>query len=258
MAKVKFLERAAVRGSRRHVLDWVELPGFNDELSSLISSTGAVITEHDEWLPRGRVDSREARLSRFGPKVLPEHLDWRELSTWWLKHPRGANTPNWDLAATCTVDGQRGLLLVEAKAHKNEMNRDGKSLASTASEHSSANHRQIGQAIDQARSALELAVPGVDISRDRCYQFSNRVAHAWWLAMSGLPVVLLYLGFLEDDNMVDVGEPFSDDSDWQRHFRAHVAGLWPERWLERWIGCGDGSMTLVVRSRGITCRGRMR
>jgi hypothetical protein len=53
----------------------------------------------------------------------------RELLAWWLGPARSSGTtPTIDIASTCTVGGRRGLLLIEAKAHDNELERAGKPL----------------------------------------------------------------------------------------------------------------------------------
>jgi hypothetical protein len=44
-----------------------------------------------------------------------------------LVEQRGANTSDWDFASTCTVDGQKGLVLIEAKAYAAELDIKGKS-----------------------------------------------------------------------------------------------------------------------------------
>ena len=121
------LERERTNGSRRHMLDWVsDQTRFISEMSGFIDGTGAVLTLEDRWLPKGWSNAREARLETFAPDVLQEPAIGRDLRAYWLKHPRRANTPNWDLASTCTVDGRRGLLLVEAKAHRSELHESGR------------------------------------------------------------------------------------------------------------------------------------
>ena len=64
-----------------------------------------------------------------------------------------------------------------------------------------ANHNQIGDAIQQANHGLEPLLPGWDLSRDSHYQLSNRFAWSWKIASMGVPVVLVYLGFLNADEM---------------------------------------------------------
>ena len=101
-----------------------------------------------------------------------------------------------DIASACEIEGKSGLLLVEAKAHENELSYSGKSSPGV-SVNSQGNHQQIGQAIAEANAGLELAAGNPwGISRDSHYQLSNRFAWAWKLASLGVPVVLVYLGFL--------------------------------------------------------------
>lgn len=51
------------------------------------------------------------------------------------------------------------------------------------------------------------------ISRDSRYQKSNRFAWACKLAGLGLPVVLMYLGFVRADEMRDRRAPLADAGD---------------------------------------------
>ncbi len=239
------------RGSRKHVLDWVERSEFAAEFTRLLEPTGAVITSDDSWMPLGHSDDEEARLDVHGPALFGEVPAWRELWHWWLTHNGNANTPNWDIACTCRIDGGRGLALVEAKAHMRELKLNGKRLESTASERSRENHERIGQAIAGASAALAALVPGVALSRDSHYQLANRVALSWKLASMGIPVVLVYLGFTGDAGISDVGEPLEDDSHWREVFADHASGVLPNEFLEREIDCGAARMQLLVRSRSV-------
>ena len=60
------------------------------------------------------------------------------------------------------------------------------------------------------------ALPGWHLSRDTHYQLTNRFAWAWTIAMLGVPVVLIYLGFLQANDMRDEGAPFVSAADWDR------------------------------------------
>jgi hypothetical protein len=113
------------RGSRKHVLDWVEDPEFPNQLTEMLVPTGAVVTPDDTWMPLSHEKPIEARIESFGPTALPDSIKWEILSDWWLIHKRGANTPNWDIASTCSINGQKGLVLVEAKANASELKADG-------------------------------------------------------------------------------------------------------------------------------------
>jgi hypothetical protein len=215
----------------------------------MLEATGAVVTERDNWMPRGWTNPTEARLETFGPAALPGTVDWRQLSRWWLKHPGGANTPNWDFAASCQLGSRRGLVLIEAKAHTFEMGMSGKTLRKTASVKSRENHSRICAAIAEASRGMGASVPDVSFSASRGYQLANRLAHVWWLADRGIPTVLLYLAFLNDERMQDVGDPIRDPDDWRKWFAIHSHGALPEDAKERWITCGSGSFFLGLRTR---------
>ena len=177
--------------------------------------------------------------------MLPDDVCGR-LAAWWLVY--GANVPNWDLASTCTVGGRRGIVLVEAKANAAELKAGGKVLAKNASPRSRANHERIGAAIGEACAGLSRVVPGVRISRDHCYQLSNRIATAWKLASMGVPTVLMYLGFLGDAGICDVGPPLASPEEWRRLFWEHAKCVLPEFFGDGPIDCGGATMQLIVRS----------
>ena len=93
-------------------------------LSALAAPFATVDPVRHSWMPRGFAEPREARLDDL-PSFLSER-DREVITNWFLRFPRGANTPNWDIASTATVDGREGLLLVEAKAHTRELSDSGK------------------------------------------------------------------------------------------------------------------------------------
>lgn len=246
MEVVETLQRLATRGSRRHVLNWVATPDFLASLNALVEGTGASVRARDTWMPTGWGAPAEARLDGRGPESSLD-IDWDDLRSWWLAEPGRGNVPNWDLLTTCSIDGREGLVLVEAKANAAELSAAGKRPPGTSPD-SRANHERIGGAIGDAQTALAAQLPGIDISRDRAYQFSNRIAFAWWLAKHGVPVVLLYLGFTGDERISDVGEPFADAEAWQRHFEARVQRLFPLGALGESIDCGAAAFRLIVRA----------
>jgi hypothetical protein len=103
------------------VLDWTDRPQFSVELLQLVAPVDCRLTARSQWMPQGYRSPDEARLETFGPKVVPETETWSNLRTWWLAHERGANTPNWDIAASCEIDEKPGLILIEAKANLPEL-----------------------------------------------------------------------------------------------------------------------------------------
>ena len=161
----------------------------------------------------------EARLGK-APKFLTD--EQREtVTSWWLAHRRRANTPNWDIACTATIDGRESLILVEAKAHSSELKVKGKRSGNQE------NHDKIGSAIQQANDGLNAVLPGWALSRDSHYQLANRFAWSWQIASLGVPVVLVYLGFLRAEEMCDQGEPFADADAWESFGKEYSQGIVP-------------------------------
>ena len=132
-----------------------------DRLTDLVGLPDVTVTANDYWMPCGKpVRTRngwnpgpaaEARLDRDDGFLLPEAQ--RQLRDWWLAEAAGANTPNWDLAATCNVEGGSGLVLIEAEAHAKDLSTAGKSPPRSANEWK--NHEQIGAAIAQANAGFQ-------------------------------------------------------------------------------------------------------
>ncbi|HEY8054467.1 MAG TPA: hypothetical protein VIE13_01000 [Terriglobales bacterium] len=231
-------------------MDWVSRREFPAELINLIAPVPARLLPSSEWMPRGYSAPVEAELDTFGPAHFANAgIDWPALHGWWLMHD--GTTPNWDIVLTCEIEGRPGIVLVEAKANKPEMNSGGKNKDENATRASGENHDQIGAAIEEARTGLTELVPGahVGISRDSHYQLSNRLAFTWKLARLGLPTVLVYLGFLGDEGIRDVGEPFRNSVDWQDAFHACARGVAPPELFETRLDIGPAPAWVLVRSR---------
>ena len=238
------------RGSRKHVLDWTSRPTFVVEMLQLIGAPAPCkITAASQWMPQGHANPQEARLETFAPFLSQSVRN--ELRKWWLVHEAGANTPNWDIALGCEIEGKPGLVLVEAKANVPEMSRGGKPLPDDASDRSQANHARITQAIADACAGLSCAGAVTTIGADKHYQLSNRLAFAWKLADLGIPTVLIYLGFTGDEGIRDAGEPFRDDSHWQATFSAYAHANVPREVFESRIDCGRAPAYFLIRSRPV-------
>ena len=99
---------------------------------------------------------------------------------------------------------------------------------------SQENHKQIGWAIAEASDGLASTTGKPwGLSRDHHYQLSNRFAWSWKLASLGIPAVLLYLGFL---NAQDMAEPlFRSEAEWTRAIRDHCRGAVDERCWGEWL-----------------------
>lgn len=246
----------AFRGSRKHILDWVTHAGFRTELNAMLALSGVAVGPSDRFMPTGFDDAGmvEAQLHRFGPALMPSTIDWAELNRWWLAAPHGANTPNWDLAATASLNGRPALVLVEAKANVPELSAAGKARpvgkdGAPASKNSWRNHSHIAQAIAEAETALNAIEPGFSLSRDMHYQLSNRIAFSWKLGSLGLPTVLVYLGFTGDTGILDAGPMFATSAQWNALFNRESAGVLPPNVLDRWIAVGPAAFMILVRSR---------
>lgn len=203
-----------------------------DRLTGLVGLPDVAVSPNDFWMPCGKPvkvgkgwdkkPAAEARLDRLNARFVAPEIR-KQLLNWWLEIVGVANTPNWDMASTCKIEGREGLLLVEAKAHRNELSEKGKSMP--VNENRQKNHEQIGLAIEQANTDLGRVAGGNwGLSRDDRYQLANRFAWSWKLASLGVPVVLLYLGFLNAKDMVRDGELFRSKCDWTRVLRDHARG----------------------------------
>ncbi|RJP82587.1 MAG: hypothetical protein C4522_02940 [Desulfobacteraceae bacterium] len=231
-------------GSSEHVAE---------RLTSLIEPWGRV-TSKDRWMPEGFVNTEEAQLHR-APKLLDPEMG-KQLQDWWLAVVSGnSKTPNWDIASTCTVSangrGKPGLLLLESKAHTEELNKEdtGKSLRHPVSENSQRNHLRIGKCIQDANLALTEGTGfSWSLSRDRNYQMSNRFTWSLKLIELGFSVILVYLGFLNATEM-DKGKKqrhFADHAEWQSLVKSHSAPLFSEKvWDASWALNGQALIPLI-------------
>jgi hypothetical protein len=247
---LRLRRQMSFRGSRKHVLDWVEEPKFTAQFEAMLSPSGArpVI---GTWRPLGYSSPDEAKLDSYGPNVLPNAIDWGAFADWWLVHKRAANTPNWDLVAKCDFSGRPGLALVEAKANVSELKSDGKLLPKDATVHTIENHKQIESAINEARVGLSTLMPGVTVGIriEKFYQLANRLTFAWKLASLGVPVVLVYLGFLQDHGINDAGPELQSDQHWNTVFWDHASTVVPRELFERQHVIGGAPLWLFLRSR---------
>ena len=242
------------------MLEWTARREFREELNELLCPAPVEVRSNDHFMPRGVREPREARIESFcGEAFMPRELR-HSLRDWWLCHARGANTPNWDLAATCRIEGSDGLLLCEAKANAPELSPAGKRLAATSrrpgpprkpSHRSEENHRQIARAIAEASHALRALGVVRELSIDSHYQLANRLAFTWKLASLGLPVALLYLGFWGDQGIRNVGPPFTSAEDWRRVFGSYASGVLERPGQDVRFAVGHVPALMLVRARKV-------
>lgn len=220
-------------------------------LTALMDGIGTVSVAN-QWMPCGFVDREEAQL-HAAPALLDPTIG-RQLRDWWLAVPSGqARTPTIDIASTCTIDRLPGLLLVEAKAHVQELSKEeaGKRLNAAGSANSRRNHLRIGECIQEASIGFsaETSLPW-NLSHDRNYQMSNRFAWAWKLTELGFPVVLVYLGFLDAQEMRSESNAFATHDDWRDLVIAHSRTLFPSTtWDRSWTIHGRTFAPLIRSTR---------
>ncbi len=199
-------------------------------LTGLINMPDVAVNPTDQWIPwdkpihvnNGKWDkspANEAELHKAG-SLLPSDIRV-QLKDWWLAVAKNARTPNWDIASTCSINGEPGLLLIEAKAHAAELAPKLDKCSSTNRD----NRLRISEAIKQANGSLNIATEGTwNLSRDHHYQLSNRFAWAWKLASLGVPVILIYLGFLGAQDMIG-RELFHCSDDWEKCVKEYGKGV---------------------------------
>lgn len=244
------LGRNAQRGSkpRCHLLTDGSPDVVAASLTALIAPFASVAPD-DRWMPQGFELTDEATLPE-AERLLPASVRL-ELRRWWLAVATNkTRTPNWDIAATCSIDGKPGIALIEAKAHNQELIKEEagrKSIEVPVSDSARRNLLRIDWAVRDASIALAGAtqLPWA-LSRDWNYQMSNRFAWAWKLADLGVPVVLVYLGFLNAVEMADRGAPLAASSAWSELVMDHSQKLFPnEVWNRRWSVNGVPFIPLI-------------
>lgn len=243
------------RGSRKHILDWTNQNDFIKEFEEFLSPLRVNLQGKSIYAPRGFSQPKEIRLKHWRDSQF--YSKYRKLDSWWLAHAKGANTPNWDLAIECYSEKFPILILVEAKAHTNELSRSGKTLKANVSKNSIENHKKISSAILETNNALLKIFPEIDISIDSHYQFANRIAFSWKLASMGFKVILIYLGFTGYKGISDVGKPIEDQQHWQDIMETYTSNILPDSFWNQWIACGKGSMYAAIKSHSIIASSKL-
>ncbi len=148
-------------------------------------------TDDFDYFPKGLTNPREIELDKEKIPINGSIDYCTTLNKWWLK--KSARTPVWDLVCKAEIDGLPGLILVEAKAHNNELYKENDK---TGSEKGSANYNRIEEALKLVNTRYKY-----NLSPDTHYQLSNRIAWSIKLASLGIPVVLIYLGCINTKEM---------------------------------------------------------
>jgi hypothetical protein len=209
-------------------------------LGELIHPYGVVDASRHIWMPKGFAQPQEAKIGETDGFLSAEHQEGA--TSWWLVHRERANTPNWDIACTATIDGREGLILVEAKAHCSELHVEGKPPGNAD------NDRRIRDAIREADMGLNAILPGWHLTADSHYQLCNRFAWSWKIATLGIPVILVYLGFLNANEMADIGQPFRSTDEWVNAVRDHARSVVPENAWERSLDIDGTPARALIRA----------
>lgn len=242
-------------GSRMHVLDWLETPDFVADVRNIISKTGLSIADNAARQPKRRGDHRESVLTGSEDTFLTS-FQKSDLLKWWLIHQHGAKLPTWDLVVQAkAANGAPALVLFEAKAHICELSdagkTEGKRKQPDEQSRTHENHEKIASAIKEASDALAKTLPSINLTHTKSYQFANRIAFAWKLASMGIPVALVYLGFVGDETISTKSDNLSASADWHNAFEAHVKDHFPIAHLDREIPCGAASFWLICHGASV-------
>jgi hypothetical protein len=239
--RIVTLQARDLYGSRlRCLLLTHQPPGTVARLLTELVHPYATVSPSAFWMPRGFLQSEEAKLGEAEGFLSAGARE--AVTAWWLARRAGANTPNWDIACTADIEGRRGLVLVEAKAHSTEMKKDGKDLGHPENEIS------IRAAIRQANEGLNGLEAGWNLAADSHYQLCNRFAWAWKVASLGVPVVLVYLGFLNAEDMAKRGQPFRTANEWADAVRSHAQGLVPDSAWDKRLDVEGTPLRVLIRA----------
>jgi hypothetical protein len=94
-----------------------------------------------------------------------------------------------------------------------------------------------------ADRALNVFTSGFKLSRDAFYQVSNRMAWGWRLASLGVPVTVLYLGFVQDAYWP--ADQFISTEDWMQAARDYLGNVVLVEALNRRFQCSPGGSLLI-------------
>ena len=223
-------------------------------LTCLVNFPNVVVGPNDEWMPYGKPVWRqngswdkspvkEAKLGKPNNNALVCRDVHQQLQTWWLGNTGGANTPNWDIASTCRIEGKPGLLLIEAKAHAKEL-----AESDRCGSRNPTHREQIDQAIAEAAAGIaSMTGKPCNLSQNCHYQLSNRFAWSWKLVSLGIPVVLLYLGFLNAQDMYKDGPLFQSYVEWENKLKEYCDGVVDKTCWERCLNFKGTTLLPLIR-----------
>ena len=235
-------DKKELRGSRLRCL--ILTSGSREQvahrLTRLVEPHAEVDAQRDGWTPGGFLEPQESTLEE-NDKLLPPGM-CRELTNWWLAKPRRATKPTWDIGSTAMIGGRKGIILVEAKVHSTEPSDSGKTPGNKENEGS------IREAMRQANAGLGGKKAGWNLTADSHYQLCNRFAWSWKIASLGIPVILVYLGFLNAMEMTDRGKPFPSATEWLDVIKSHAERIVPNDAWNRPIDINGTKIKAIIQS----------
>jgi hypothetical protein len=109
------------KGSRLRCLQLTSL--HNDGVAGFLTELvkpHAQVHPDGIWRPRGMLSPNEVELGRTAEFLSKQQRE--QLIDWWLAIGRNTSEiPNWDVVSKCAIEDRSGLVLVEAKAHPEEL-----------------------------------------------------------------------------------------------------------------------------------------
>jgi len=140
------------------------------------------------------------------------------------------------------IGERKGIILVEAKAHRAEPSDSGKAPGNKENECS------IREAMREANAGLGGEQAGWSLTADSHYQLCNRFAWSWKIASLGVPVILVYLGFQNAAEMTDRGQPFHSATEWLDVIKSHAERIVPNDAWDRPIDINGTKMRAIIQS----------
>ena len=253
MTKSKQVLLSELKASARHVLQWTVSPQFESTMNGLLKDTGATLHTPDHRYPDGRrrpLDPRSVELEEYLVKFpMPDRR--RLARDWWVPYPSARNRyPDWDLLCQIDVAGTPGILLVHAIADTEELRQhDRRERPDPTQPLRLANDYCVRLRLaDANRQLAQLDLGNFQLSADHRYGISWRIAFLHKLAAEGIPVVLMYLGWLQPPEWA-TSHGFQSAEHWDRVVRDHMRPVAPEAFLDRWLAAeGGGAMRMIARS----------
>ena len=226
--------------SRKLLIKFLGDPDYISNMNALLSQVNTSVSADDIRIPDPPNNTTEGDFTSLPEFVFP-FLSNDKNSSWWKNALKNYSPYCWDFVSTCTINGKegpkKGLLLIEAKAKKGELitaARDRKPVLKLEENYSIAG------------SDLRKVSPEAKLNSVICRQMSNHIYRAWFLARSGIPVVLLYLGFHFEKGI----RVFNTAEAWRKYFLRAARKIGVNNLLNKEIYCGDSTFKMICASLG--------